>query len=50
MAGVRKGNQTEADGTSKGIEKLVRKKPNTIERHYGDCGDNLKGLCEAFVC
>ena len=43
-----KEKQKEADNKSKGIEKVVKKKPKTIERHYDDCGDNLKGLCEAY--
>ena len=38
----------DVEDKSKGIEKVVKKKPEIIERHHDDCGESLKGLCEGF--
>ena len=40
----------DVEDKSKGIEKVVKKKPKTIERDHDDCGESLKGLCEGFTC
>ena len=47
----RKGRNKERLTTrAKGIERVVKKRPKTIEKHYDDCGDSLKGLCESYAC
>ena len=33
--------QREADDKSKGIARVVKKRPKTIEKNYDDCGDSL---------
>ena len=40
--------QKDAENKEKGIEKVAKRKPKVIERHYDDCGDDLRGLCGAF--
>ena len=36
--------QKEAEEKSRGIEKVVKKKPKIVEKHHDDCGDCLDGL------
>ena len=36
--------QKDAKNKEKGIEKVVKRKPKIIERHYDDCGDDLSFL------
>ena len=33
----------DAEDKSRGVEKIVKRKPRVIERHYDDCGDSLRG-------
>ena len=40
----------EAEDKSKGVEKIVKKKPKVIERHRDDCGDDLRGLGDHLAC
>ena len=35
---------------SRGVEKIVKRKPKVIEGHYDDCGESLKGLDDNFAC
>ena len=37
--------QHDAENKEKGIEHVVKRKPNVIEKHYDDCGDDLRGRC-----
>ena len=37
--------QKDAENKEKGIDKVVKKKPKFVEKHYDDCGDDLRGLC-----
>ena len=40
--------QRDAADKSRGVTRVVKKKPKVIERHFDDCGENLKGLGESF--
>ena len=42
--------QNDAENKERGIEKVVKKKPKLIEKHYDDCGDDLRGLCAFQHC
>ena len=40
----------DAENKAKGIDNIVKRKPNVIEKHYDDCGNGLGGLGEFFQC
>ena len=42
--------QKDAENKERGTEKVVRRKPQIIEKHYDDCGDDLRGLCGFQRC
>ena len=45
-----KEKRKEAEDKSKGVEKIVKKKPKIKERHYDDCGNDLRGLGDHLAC
>ena len=47
-AAKEKEKQREAVDKSRGVARVVKKKPKVIERHFDDCRDNLRGLGESF--
>ena len=42
--------QKDAENKERGIEKVVKRKPKIIEKHYDDCGYDLRGLCGFQRC